>query len=199
MNKHLEERRKRYFRLSTRFASVSDRELLSHLEKLPHTTGWGRNQVMNVDHSKVFVKRIPVTDREMDNLHSTRNLYRLPTYYNYGVGSAGFGVFREIFSHVKTTNWVLDGVIENFPLTYHHRIVPCSAPPDRVSDAEIDRYIKYWNGSKEIGQFRRDRSNAKFEVLVFLEHFPNIVAPWLSTHEDKFPWFLDEMLNTVKF
>lgn len=71
---------------------------------------------------KVFVKRIPLTDLGHENPFSARNLYSLPTFYNYGVGSAGFGAFRELFAHAKTTNWVLAGEIETFPLLSHYRI-----------------------------------------------------------------------------
>ena len=199
MNEHLEARKKRYFLCSTRLASRADRDLLSHLKKLPNTTGWGRNQIMNVAGKRVFVKRIQVTDREMDNLHSTRNFYRLPTYYNYGVGSAGFGGFRELLSHVKTTNWVLQGAIENFPLMYHHRIVPFARKPSTMSDKQPEGYVRYWNGSKRIGQYMLDRSRANFEVLIFLEHFPYTLGPWMSTHQDRFAWMLDEMRRTVQF
>ena len=57
----------------------------------------------------MFVKRVPVTDLEYENMFSTRNLYDIPTYYNYGFGSAGFGVYRELVTHVKASNWVLAG------------------------------------------------------------------------------------------
>ncbi len=45
-------------------------------------------------------------------------------YYHYGIGSAGFGVFRELVANIKITNWVLEGAITNFPLLYHYRVIP---------------------------------------------------------------------------
>lgn len=47
----------------------------------------------------------------------------ITTYYNYGVGSGRFGAFRELLTHTKTTNLVLNEEIENFPLMYHCRII----------------------------------------------------------------------------
>ena len=70
-------------------------------------------------------------------MFSTKNLYDLPTYYQYGVGSAGFGVFRELVANIKTTNWVLQGAIANFPLLYHARIIPFSG---ERPDVDMERH-----------------------------------------------------------
>src|SRR3954447_4534447 len=121
----IESRRERYFKLSSQIAQIDNVELISLFGSGPSSEGWGRNHTLEIGRSKVFVKRVPVTDLEYENLFSTRNLYELPTYYNYGVGSAGFGVFRELLAHIKTTNWVLEGAIASFPLLYHYRIIPC--------------------------------------------------------------------------
>src|SRR5438034_8767189 len=99
---------------------------------------------VEIGHSKVFVKRVPVTNIEYDNMFSTRNLYDLPTYYNYGVGSAGLGVFRELVTHIKTTNWVLEGAITTFPLTYHYRIIPSSGARIDVDMERHRGYVEYW-------------------------------------------------------
>lgn len=195
----LDARRKRYFRLSTQLARASDNVLLSQLRTLPHNDGWGRNQVMDVEGERVFVKRIPVTDREMRNARSTRNLHQLPLYYNYGVGSAGFGAFRELLTHVKTTNWVLDGAAENFPLTYHQRIVPYTGKARARPEEQLERYVRYWNGSKRVGRYIDDRDHAGFEAIVFLEHIPQPLGSWLAKHEEKIPHALEEMRRTVAF
>ena len=168
------------------------------LDKLPQVRGWGSNQVLRLGRDRVFVKRIPVTDKELVNAHSTRNVYNMPLYYSYGVGSAGFGVFRELLTHAKTTNWVLDGAIENFPLMFHHRIVKAGARK-ALHEFPIEQYVRYWAGSKSIGQYMHDRASASHEVLVFLEHFPHTVGPWLAKHEDRVTWVHAEMQHVAHF
>jgi hypothetical protein len=114
--------------------------------------GWGRNQTLNIGRSKVFVKRLPLTDLEYEHMFSTKNMYDLPTYYNYGVGSAGFGVFRELVANIKTTNWVLEGKIANFPLLYHYRIIPFFGQRPDLDMERHQRYVEYWNSNENIGR-----------------------------------------------
>ncbi|NKB58852.1 MAG: protein kinase [Alphaproteobacteria bacterium] len=199
MNTPPDERRKRYFHISTQLARYSDNQLRDHLASLPHSTGWGRNQVIDVGGLKVFVKRIPITDREMADVRSTRNHFQLPIYYNYGVGSAGFGAFREMFTHIKTTNWVLDGAIENFPLMYDHRIVPRSDSSDDMSAARLARHVEYWASNADIGTFRQARSDATSEMLLFLEFFPATAAAWLKNNGENFVQFFEEMADVIHF
>ncbi|MEH2249210.1 hypothetical protein [Nostoc sp.] len=114
---HIEIRKKRYFKLSSQIAQLDNaqlRSLFDNSESNESSTGWGMNHTIILEESKVFVKRIPVTNIEFENLFSTRNLYDLPTYCNYGFSSTGFGVFRELMTHIKTTNWVLCGAIASF-------------------------------------------------------------------------------------
>ncbi|WP_243146953.1 hypothetical protein [Scytonema sp. UIC 10036] len=100
---HIELRKKRYFKLSSQIAQLDNAQLHSLFDNSEWnelSTGWGTNHTIDFGQSKVFVKRVRVTNIEYDNLFSTRNLYNLPTYFNYGLGSAGLGVaglgvFRE--------------------------------------------------------------------------------------------------------
>src|SRR5689334_19397889 len=105
----LKQRRKLYFDLSTRIALLDNTQLLSLFVEGDAHSSWGKDHTITLGHSKVFVKRVSVTDLEYANMFSTRNVYDLPTFYNYGFGSAGFGVFRELAAHIKTTNWILSG------------------------------------------------------------------------------------------
>lgn len=79
----------------------------------------GKAHTLQVGRAKIFVKRIPVTALEFANPFSTQNLYDLTMFYNYGAGSVGLGVFREWVPQIKTTNWVLEGATEHFPLIYY--------------------------------------------------------------------------------
>ncbi len=151
MNDTLKTRRDTYYKLNTHLAHVDNEQLSSLFDDKEQTHGWGTNHTIQLGKSKVFVKRIPVTEVEYNHMFSTKNRYRLPTYYNYGVDSAGFGVFREIVTHIKTTNWVLQASIENFPLMYHYRIVPCSGKNPDIDMEWHKEYVKYWNSDKNIG------------------------------------------------
>jgi len=192
-------RRARYFTLSSQIAHIDNAQLRSLFDAAETQRGWGRNHTLDIGHSKIFVKRLPVTDLEYDNMFSTRNLYSLPTYYNYGVGSAGFGVFRELVANIKTTNWVLEGAIANFPLLYHYRIIPFSGERPDVDMERHQRYIEYWNGNENIGRYMLDRANASYELALFLEYMPYAVEPWLLKHPNKINRVLEDMHKAVTF
>ena len=115
------------------------------------------------------------------------------------MGSAGFGVFRELAAHVKTTNWVLDGVIENFPLLYHYRIVPRVAGDTAVNSEKHKRYVTYWNSNPNIDQFMCDRAQASHALLLFLEYFPHPVGRWLKENPDGVTAVLRAMIKTITF
>ena len=176
------DRLRTYCDLSSRLAQYDDRQLLALLDSRRVDGGRSRegNRVLRLGRTKTFVKRVGVTALERDNPYSTRNLYRLPTYYNYGIGSAGLGVYREIATHVRTTNWVLDGSMPHFPLMYHHRVVPrpASAVERELPDWFAEN-IRHWNGSKRVEAYLRQRLQAPYEVLIFLEYVPHALHGWL--------------------
>jgi len=123
----------------------------------------------------------------------------LPIYYNYGVGSAGFGVFRELVAHVKTTNWVLDGQIETFPLMYHYRVIPFSGKRAEVDRERHKRYVEYWGGDENIGRYMLDRAAANHELVLFLEYVPHVLQSWLPQNPGRVQAVLDELRATIDF
>ncbi|MEU6646068.1 hypothetical protein ABZ863_26455 [Saccharomonospora sp. NPDC046836] len=171
--------------MSTALALLSDQRLrdrLSAATALGSGIG-GRTQLLDVNGVPVFVKRIPLTDleRRPDNVGSTANLFRLPAYYQYGVGSAGFGAWRELAAQIMTTNWVLTNRCANFPLLYHWRVLTePSAPPAADVSADIERTVAFWHGSSAI----RDRvtavATATASITLFLEHIPHTMDGWLT-------------------
>jgi hypothetical protein len=192
-------RRERYFRLSSHLAQIDNAQLRARFDDSELSTGWGRNHTLDIGRTKVFVKRVPVTDLEYENMFSTRNLYDLPTYYNYGVGSAGLGVFRELVTHIKTTNWVLAGAIATFPLTYHYRIIPFTGTRAAVDMERHKGYVEYWGNSASVGKYMLDRANASHELVLFLEHMPYTLQPWLLEHPDRLPRCLNDLRMTIDF
>ncbi len=195
----LERRRNIYFKLSSEIAQISNERLHSLLDMNEAHHSWGKSQVIDIGRSKVFVKRVPVTNIEYGNQFSTRNLYDLPTYYNYGFGSVGLGVFRELVTHIKTTNWVLEGAIATFPLLYHYRIIPFAGARADVDQERHARYVEYWGNSANVGRYMLDRLNADYELVLFLEHIPNTVSTWLLSNPAKIPLIIDDMQATITF
>ncbi len=160
------------------------------------------NHIIILGESKVFVKRVPVTNIEYDNQFSTRNLYDLPTYCNYGIGcfaSTGFGVFRELCTHIKTTNWVLEGAIATFPLMYHYRIIPFSGQHGEVDKSRLKDYVEYWGNSENAGKYVLDRAIANYELVLFLEYIPHVLGTWLRENPNKLQQSLDDLRKTIDF
>jgi hypothetical protein len=195
----LADRKKRYFQLSSQIARLDNDQLLTLFNDTEPSMGWGINHTISIGDSAVFVKRVPITDVEYHNLLSTKNLYDLPTYYNYGIGSAGFGVFRELIAHLKTTHWVLDGAIDTFPLMYHYRIMPFSGWRVDVNMAQHQKYVEYWGDNANIGNYVLGRTKANYELVLFLEYVPYVLATWLQEHQGKCQQPLADLFKTVDF
>ena len=195
----LETRIDTYCKLNTQLSYFNNEQLSSFFEGERDKRRWTENHVIKLGKSKVFVKRIPLTELEYTHTFSTKNLYNLPTYYNYGVDSAGLGTFRELLMHIQTTNWVLQGVIENFPLMYHYRILRRSEKKANLDLEWYDRYVKCWNSDENIGRYVVERANAKYEVALFLEYIPYTFSKWLKKNVARLDPFIDEMLGTITF
>lgn len=200
----IELRRKKYFKLSSQIAQLDNAQLHSLFGDSESRLGWGLTHNIVLGESKVFVKRVPVTNLEYDNLFSTKNLYDLPTYFNYGLGSAGLGVaglgvFRELVTHIKTTNWVLEGQIATFPLMYHYRIIPFSGQHIDVDSNRLKNFVEYWGNNANVGNYMLDRAIAKHELILFLEYIPYVLETWLLKNPSKLQKSLDDLRRTVNF
>ncbi|MET7889210.1 protein kinase family protein [Streptomyces avermitilis] len=174
-----------YGSVSTHLSLLSDHrlgELVAAVTPLGSGIG-GRSAELEVGEARVFVKRIPLTDIEMrpENVRSTANLFGLPMFYQYGVGSAGFGAWRELAVHTMTTNWVLGNEYEGFPLMYHWRVLPDSPPQGFVDGlGGIDGAVAHWEGSSAVRERLEAIGRSTFSLVVFLEHVPQTLAAWLS-------------------
>jgi len=173
---------------------MSDKRLKSVLSKAKSGSGWGPTGVLEIDGHKVFFKRIPLTDLELANAYSTRNLYRIPTWYNYGIGSAGFGAFRELAAHIKTTNWVREGKLASVPLLHHHRILTSEQGVPAISN--LKGYISYWNGSKSIERYMVERGKSKQHLLLFLEYLTP-VSEWMTENPSRLPGMFKKAIKTI--
>ena len=145
----------------------------------------GRTSLLHVGDLPVFVKRVPLTDleRRPDHRGSTANLFELPTFYQYGVGSTGFGAWREVAAHTTTNQWVLGGRSPRFPLLYHWRVLP-DRPPNTSAD-DIRAAVDYWDGSPAVRGRLEAIAGATASVVLFLEHLPQTLHEWLLTRFDE--------------
>ena len=173
----------KYSNINTSLSLLSDNEIYKLMIGNQVGDGWGKNHIIKVNGAKLFVKSIPVTELELKNNYSTKNVFNIPTFYNYGVGSAGLGVFRELNLHIKTTNWILNGETTGFPLMYHYRIVKKKSGIKKFSKKELDThksYISNWNNSKKISNYILERKSSEYELLIFLEFIPHVFTKWLK-------------------
>jgi hypothetical protein len=160
----------------------------------------GRSAELDIEGRRVFVKRIPLTGIELDNARSTANLFGLPMFYHYGVGSAGFGAWRELAAHAMTTGWVLGNVYPGFPLMYHWRVLPDS-PPEGFADefGGVDGAVAYWDGSPAVRERLEAIGRSSSSLVLFLEHLPQTLAAWLDGHEHAAPWVEEALARGTSF
>jgi hypothetical protein len=188
-----------YARLSTKLAYLDDDQLGALVGGQAAHRGWGLSGPAELDGDRLFVKRIPVTDLELEQRFSTRNQYDIPSYYSYGVGSAGFGAFRELAAHVKTTNWVLHGAAEGFPMMYHFRLLPSAGGGMSLEGERLAGYVRHWNGNEAIERYMMDRSSAVTELVVVLEHVPHTMNEWLHQHLAEADDVVEQLVETISF
>jgi hypothetical protein len=194
----MDARRTRYNRLHSRLAQLSDDELKAP-EGLVGNPGWGRNHTIELDGEKVFVKRVPITEREREDPLSTRNRYGLPTFYNYGVGSAGMGAGRELGAHLQATEWALKGKCEGFPLLYHYRVVPFSGERAPLDEPGHQEYVRYWAGHEAVDRYLRERAAASHELLLVIEYLPHMLHTWLRANPGHLEATQTDLHRTLAF
>ncbi|WP_031481753.1 hypothetical protein [Streptomyces bicolor] len=170
--------------IATSLALLSDHELADLVESgEPLGTGiGGRSTLIEVDGRRVFVKRVRLTDVELrpENVRSTANILRLPAYFHYGVGSPGFGAWRELAVHTMTTNWVVAGRFAGFPLMYHWRVLPQPPQPLHGRLADVEGAVAYWGGSPQIRERIEGLRTASACLALFLEYVPYTVHDWFD-------------------
>ncbi|MQY14746.1 hypothetical protein SRB5_49220 [Streptomyces sp. RB5] len=148
----------------------------------------GTSALLEVAGTPVFVKRVPLTDleRRPEHVRSTANLFGLPGFCHYGVGAIGgpgFGAWRELAAHAMTTDWVLAGGYEGFPLLYHWRVVPGTLPlPEELAD--VERAVAYWGGGEPVRRRIEALRDAPATIALFLEYIPHNLHQWLSARID---------------
>lgn len=172
--------------VSTALGGYSDdalQELLATGAPLGAGIG-GATRLLDVGGTAVFVKQVRLTDleRRPENWLSTANLFGLPMFCHYGVGligGPGFGAWRELAVHTMTTDWVLAGDHEGFPLTYHWRVLPDAGHPLPEELADVDRAVAYWGGGEAVRRRIEAVERSSASLVLFLEYIPHTLHDWL--------------------
>ena len=182
----LTERQQTCNKISSTLACMSNKQLEQLLTngKAMHKGIGGTSLQIEIDNTLIFVKKVPITNLELqaENYMSTANIFNLPMCYQYGIGSAGFGAWRELASHIMTTNWVVTGACSNFPIMHHWRILK-DADNKTISNKEqsaLDKDISYWENNQEIHGRLKAKSLATHHIYLFLEFIPNHLYKWLN-------------------
>jgi hypothetical protein len=184
---HLEQRRRTYEVIAARLAALGDDGLAALLAETPSSRAnmhGNQSGLIDVEGAKVFVKKIALSDLERTaaNEGSTANLFELPLFYHYGVGSAGFGAWRELQAYLKASAWALAGECPNFPLVYHWRILPRQVTPTSAERlARRKQLVDYWDSSDAIRARLEAISVATASIVLFLEHVPETLHEWLGS------------------
>jgi hypothetical protein len=143
----------------------------------------GRTTQLTLGEVRVFCKLIPLTrlEAEPKNYKSTANLFQLPNYYQYGIGSVGFGAWRELAAHILATDWVISGKQEQFPLMHHWRIVESSevASVDSEADEYLAHAAAHGNNESAIRERLLSLRASTSYIAIFSEHFPQTLSEWL--------------------
>jgi hypothetical protein len=174
-------RRDRHERLSALLASRDDRALAALVDggRDGGVGVGGGSVVLDVDGVAVFAKRIPLTDRELARPRSTANLFDLPTYCQYGIGSPGFNAWRELAANATVTEGVLAGETESFPLLHHWRVLP-GRPPVAAEHADVDAAVTAWGASPAVRARLDALAAAAHSLVLFFEHLPHPLRGWLA-------------------
>ncbi|WIX99046.1 hypothetical protein QRX60_34030 [Amycolatopsis mongoliensis] len=134
----------------------------------------GSTWLLSVAGEPVFVKRVALTAVELANPRSTADLYGLPTWSHYGVGSAGGGAWRELEAHLMASAWVRGGECGNFPLLHHWRVLP-GLPRPR---ADVERDVAFWHGDPGVRRRLEALAGSTTDLVLFLEYLPHSLARW---------------------
>jgi len=180
------DRSEKYSKTCEAFSRLSDDQLSSLITKAqPLQSGIGGKSVLiTIEDTPIFVKKVPLTDLELQpqNVKNTANLFGLPLCCQYGIGSPGFGAWRELLAHTMTTDWVLGGQCLNFPLLYHWRALPSpkQEPMNMDEWGSLDAFVKFWDGAVSVRERINAINGATSQIYLFLEYVPQNLYDWLS-------------------
>lgn len=200
-NNAIETRYARYNTVSQHLEKMNDENISALLEQGTSLhSGWGSSVKLEIEGIPVFVKKVPLNELEgkAENIGSTENLFGIPLYYQYGVGSGGFSVWRELAAHAMSTEWVLSRENQSLPLLYHWRVIPDSDEKAPLDEEELQNYVKYWGHSAEIEERMRANHDAPAFVALFIEYIPHTLNSWLCKQLSQGDDSIDKAIEMVE-
>jgi hypothetical protein len=187
--------------IGDRLEALDDEELAELVVGTRLAAGWGAAHQISLGGTRVFAKRIPVTEVERADLESTRNVYGIPSYLNYPFGSPGLGVGRELQFAIKASGWVVSGDCPAFPILIHHRLL--EGPDDLAAvDREPERFVgftKYRWDEPSMNAYLADRAAARHELVMVFEHLPHGAVDWIAGRPDDVGWIVDDVRRVIAF
>ncbi|WP_253878099.1 hypothetical protein, partial [Promicromonospora umidemergens] len=81
---------------------------------------------------------------------------------------------------IMTTNWVIAGDHEGFPLMYHWRVLSDSGQPLPEELADVERAVAYWGGGSGIRRRIEALQQSSASLMLFLEYIPQNLHDWLG-------------------
>jgi len=138
----------------------------------------GGSAVLDVQGEPVFIKRIPLTDRELAHPGSTANLFDLPVFCQYGVVSPGFNAWRELTANLIVTDAVLAGETQSFPVLHHWRVLPGRSPV-AAEHADVDAVVAALGDHPAVRARFEALATASCSLVLFSEYLPHPIVDWL--------------------
>jgi hypothetical protein len=105
-------------------------------------------------------------------------MFDLPLFCQYGIGSPGFGGWRELAANGLVTDAYLAGETSSFPLLYDWRVLP-GRPPVAAEYAEIDTAVAKLGASPAVRDRLEALATASHSLALFLEYIPFPLRDWL--------------------
>lgn len=166
---------------SGRLAEMADVDLADLLRAGRRSRGiGGSHAILDVGGVTASAKSVPLTDEERRAGRSTSNLFGLPPSCQYGVGSPGFNVWREVAAHEQTTDWFRLDESDGFPLLYHWRVLPGSDYEVQPEHADVQAAVSFFGDDLAVARRIEATAAASWSVVLVLEHIPLNVHDWLA-------------------
>ena len=159
------------------------------------SSGWGLSTRVEVDGCPLFVKAVPVTERELDAGLPTTNLYGIPPSFNYPFGSPGLSVGRELAFARQSTEWVDTGECSSFPILIRDHVIQRPQPTRSVSGD----YTAYRGDVESVSEYLHDRAAATSALVLVYEALAACGADRIVTSPSDVGWIVADVEHAIAF